>query len=473
MEHISILHTNDLHSHFENWPKIRRYLQKTQSQLKKLGDTVITVDLGDAMDRWHPLTEATDGKANVQILNQIGYDAATIGNNEGINNTHEQLNQLYQAANFDVLLDDIYDEATNCQPKWAKQTKIISTKNGTKVGLFALTAPYDSTYHLQSWKTLDIFQVTQKMLARLKAKCDVIVLLSHLGIYTDQKLAEKFADIDIIIGSHTHHLLVHGQMVNQTLLAAAGKWGQYVGRIDLTLEHHQIVTKQASVSQVADMPSAAGDQAEIDGLYARGKKLLTNEKIAALPRKFVAHLEKPSPFLDVVFEAVKQKTHTKAAILNGGLLLGDLPAGVVSKADLHRLLPHAMRVVKMTLSGSDLWRLIREMEKNRFPLLKSHPRGMGFRGSVFGGLFYDNLRYDEAKDVVYFDGKPLDFTQKYQIGIVDNYIYIPYFPTLAIVGKAKIYGDGFLRDVVANYLAQKYPLPKVNPSSAAVRQNLV
>ena len=48
------------------------------------GKTVVTIDLGDFSDRCHPLTEATDGRANVAIMNTLAYDLVTIGNNEGI-----------------------------------------------------------------------------------------------------------------------------------------------------------------------------------------------------------------------------------------------------------------------------------------------------------------------------------------------------------------------------------------------------
>ena len=118
-EKITILHTNDLHSHFENWPRIRRYLLQTRKQLNAQADSsVITVDLGDAVDRVHPLTEVTNGQANVELLNQIHYDAVTIGNNEGLTNTHEQLDELYKEANFDVVLANLLDMKTKLMPKW-------------------------------------------------------------------------------------------------------------------------------------------------------------------------------------------------------------------------------------------------------------------------------------------------------------------------------------------------------------------
>ena len=68
MEKIRIIHTNDLHSHFENWPKIRRYLLAAKDDQSV--DQTLTFDLGDFMDRSHPLTEVTDGQINIDLLNQ-------------------------------------------------------------------------------------------------------------------------------------------------------------------------------------------------------------------------------------------------------------------------------------------------------------------------------------------------------------------------------------------------------------------
>ena len=71
MEKLVILHTNDLHSHFENWPKIRRFMLGTRAAEQAQGASVLAFDDGDVMDRSVPLTEATDGQINIQLLNAI------------------------------------------------------------------------------------------------------------------------------------------------------------------------------------------------------------------------------------------------------------------------------------------------------------------------------------------------------------------------------------------------------------------
>lgn len=83
------------------------------------GEEVLLFDIGDACDRVHPLTEATNGKANIELLNQVPFDAVTIGNNEGIGNDKRQLDELYDDAEFPVVLANLYDPETDALPTGA------------------------------------------------------------------------------------------------------------------------------------------------------------------------------------------------------------------------------------------------------------------------------------------------------------------------------------------------------------------
>lgn len=90
-EKLRLYHTNDLHSHFENWPKIVDYIEQKRKEHQSDGEETLVFDLGDHLDRFQFVTEATFGKANVDLLNRLHIDGAAIGNNEGITLPHEEL----------------------------------------------------------------------------------------------------------------------------------------------------------------------------------------------------------------------------------------------------------------------------------------------------------------------------------------------------------------------------------------------
>lgn len=459
MERITILHTNDLHSHFENWPRIRRYLATTRQQAEQAGDTVYTFDLGDNIDRVHPVSEATVGQKNIELMNQIGYDAVTIGNNEGLGFMRPQLDRLYDHANFPVVLGNLLTGDTRQQPDWAIDHKLFTTAAGTRLLVLGLTAPYQLTYPLAGWEPVGVHEALTTLLTTYDQQFDVCVLLSHLGLDVDRQIAKRFPQVTVIIGSHTHHLLEHGEQDHHSLLAAAGKWGRYVGRITLDLDKHQVKRAQAGVVETATLPEKAGDATEINGLQELGTSILSEQRVASLPVAMEADPIGHPRLVQEGLHAIAEYAGTQAAILNAGLFLHDLPSGVVNQNQLHQLLPHNMHVMTITLSGYDLWRLVQEFELARLFLRYFPQKGMGFRGKIFGEINYLGIAYDAQTHQVTWRGEPLSPTKQYTIAALDHYLFIPFFPTISIVGKNKILYQDLLREVFAQYLTNHYPLP--------------
>ncbi|MBO1089245.1 bifunctional metallophosphatase/5'-nucleotidase [Enterococcus hirae] len=460
MEKIVLLHTNDLHSHLENWPKIRRFIeQKKRENEKKENTTTITVDLGDFVDRWHPLSEATDGQANVELMNNVGYDAVTIGNNEGVGNAKDQLNHLYDQANFDILLDNLFDKHLLQPPKWAKKYKIIETPQQTKIGLLALTAPFPLTYSPNGWDIRNPYDILPELVEELRPKVDILVLMSHLGIQDDRQIAQELPSIDVILGSHTHHLLINGQIVNGVQLAAAGKYGQYVGEVHLTVdEHKNIIQKSARAIPTETMTTFIEDEQESQDYLTKGHELLAAKKVAKLPYDLSVDIFAEHSFIYEALEAVKYRGQTQGAMLNSGLFLTGLPAGLINQDQLHTALPHPMHLLNVTLKGSDLIRLVLEIEKNR-AFLRNYPiRGMGFRGKIFGQVVYSGISYDAVNHQVHWLNQPIDNERRYTFTTVDHFMFVPFFPTIEIAGENEFLFPEFIRSVVGEYLNAHYPI---------------
>lgn len=457
MEKIQIVHTNDLHSHFENFPKIKRFIE--QARANNQADNFYLFDLGDAMDRAHPLSEATNGQANIEWMNPLHYDAVTIDNNEGLGNSQEHLLHLYEHANFPVILDNLYDNKTGKLAEFAKPYQIFTTKNDTKIGVIGLTAPYILTYPLLNWDIRLVQEMLPKSLAMLEEQnCDVIILLSHLGVSMDRMIAKKHPEIDVIIGSHSHHLFPKGEMDNGVLLAAAGKYGQHIGTIDLTIDDQKKVSaKSAFTTKTETLPEEPGDAEWIQQQFDKGEKLLDQAKIADLPVTLSSDYQGKNPIIEEALTAIQEYAQTDVAVLSSGLFLEDLPKGVVTQRNLHDVLSHAIHVMKTTMTGDKVWLLIMEMEKNRLFLRNHQQRGMGFRGKIFGELVYRGITIDEKRNV-YINGAELNRNQEYTLALLDHYMFVPYFPLIEVVGDNQIMYPKFLRSVFGDYLNKKYPI---------------
>ncbi|MDR3190052.1 MAG: metallophosphoesterase [Lactobacillaceae bacterium] len=454
-EEITILHTNDIHSHLERWPKIRRYLTDKRARLVQDGVSVLTFDIGDALDRQHPLTEATMGQGNVLLLNEVGYDGVTLGNNEILGLSHTALNHLYDDANFDVLISNMTDMATDEVPEWALTSKIITTPKGTRIGVLGLTAPFILTMPLLGWMPQRVDERLTAVLDAFAGKTDLNILLSHLGLPTDQYLAERFPDLQVIIGAHTHHLLAHGERRGSSLLAAAGKYGENIGKIDITMQEGSITRMQARTIATDELPDTAADAVEVANYIAMGNAKLAQDIVGVLPTAYTRDLKAKHRLIDLGLSALKKRTGTDIAMLSTGMFLGDLAAGQVTKKDLHDILPHTVHPIKVTLTGSDLWRLVHEVKKSRAYMLTGRIRGMGFRGDQWGEIVWSGLNLADNGDVFVQD-ELLDGQELYTIGALDHYYFLPFFPTIELVGNTKMSYDTVLREDFGEYLATKF-----------------
>ncbi|MCM0583003.1 bifunctional metallophosphatase/5'-nucleotidase [Weissella diestrammenae] len=453
-ERITILHTNDLHSHLERWPKIRRYLTSQQANLRRDNVSVLTFDIGDAIDRYHPLTEATMGQANVALMNEVHYDAVTIGNNEGLGIPHDALNQLYEQANFPVIVSNIIDARTHQRPRWALPYKIITTAAGTRIGIIGLTAPYQLTYPLLDWQPVEIQTALQNVLRDLEGQTDFNILLSHLGILVDRRIAETCSAIQVILGAHTHHHLPHGERHGNAILAAAGRYGEHIGKVELVVENGQLMQLQAHTINTDELPAQKNDQTESRSYEVSGDEQLDKIVVGTSAVNYQRELDAPNRLIDLGLKALEAQTHTDIAMLSTGLFLTDLPAGRITAKTIHTMLPHAIHAMRTVLSGADLRRLMLEVKKSRRFLLGEKVKGMGFRGNHWGEIVFDGMTMD-ADQQVYVHNVPIEMQKQYAIGSLDHYLLLPYFPTLEIAGQNVLSYDTVFREDFATYLKKQ------------------
>ncbi|WP_409251871.1 bifunctional metallophosphatase/5'-nucleotidase [Bacillus sp. SCS-153A] len=444
-ETIHIYHTNDLHSHFENWPRIRDFLKKRKEWHQDAKEDVFLFDIGDHVDRWHPFSEGTLGTGNVEMLNEVGYDAVTIGNNEGITFSYQELNELYDYAGFEVLLANLYTEDEKI-PHWAKPYHIYETKSGCKIGVIGLTANFAPFYKPLGWNIYSPMDQLSLWLKELAPQSDIVVLLSHLGIRDDEWIAEKFPEVDIILGAHTHHIFHEGKEVNGTLLGAGGKHGNYVGHIiiEIDVQSKSIISRKAQLYEQDHLPVSKDEALQIKGWHDKGQELL-NDTIAYLKKDLAADWFKPSALPQLLTDGLHQWCEADCAFLNAGLVLEGLPAGEVTRFDIHRILPHPINPCVITLTGTELKEVLKATRDEELHHLQV--KGLGFRGKIMGEFIYSSIDFGKDIQHIYINGKLIDPHQEYKLATTDMFTFGHFFPELQRAEKHYFMPE-FLRDVL-------------------------
>ncbi|WP_316252497.1 bifunctional metallophosphatase/5'-nucleotidase [Bacillus aquiflavi] len=391
------------------------------------------------MDRWHPYSDGTKGKGNVELLNRANYDGATIGNNEGITLSHDDLNEMYKAASFPVIVANLYHE-DGSRPYWAKPYHIYTTKKGTQIAVVGLTAFFSLFYELLHWKLTDPLEELNRQIKYLNDRVDVIILLSHLGIDHDEKISEMFPEIDVILGAHTHHIFHKGKMVHQTLLGAAGKFGHYIGHMTLTIDDQfkKVTEKKAQLYDTNKLPPIEGENELIQQLVDRGKSHLSNE-IIELQSDWTK-----TKIANVLCDALREWCEADCAILNEGLILDKLYQGKVTKYELLKICPHPINPCIVTLTGSQLQKVILQSLDEKW--INFQMMGFGFRGKLIGQFVHNQILF--SNEDIYLQDVLLQPNEMYRLAIPDMFTFGNFFEDVFTTKSKKYFLPEFIRDLL-------------------------
>ena len=254
--HLVILHTNDTHSQIEpvrvgrdrNKGGIERRLQYVNSVREKAGRrNVLLLDAGD-YNQGTPYFTVAKGDLEIELMNALGYDVATLGNHE-FDNGQEELARRLSSAEF-VTVTCNYDFSGSVLKDYIKPYTIIR-RAGLKIGIVGATSYLEGVVlksHLEGLVRLDAISEVNKWAAWLKHKknCDLVILLSHFGHQggsmehpSDILMAQNSNDIDIIIGGHSHTFLkdaveIENLAGRKVVITQCGGQGVIVGRMDIS-----------------------------------------------------------------------------------------------------------------------------------------------------------------------------------------------------------------------------------------------
>lgn len=257
---ITVLHTSDTHSCILPLNKsladtlladrggfLRRIAMLKQERQKE--PNLLLFDCGD-FSQGSSYYTMFKGDVEVELMNRMHYDAATIGNHEfdfGLDN----MIRLFKMAEFPIVCSN-YDFG-DTELKDIVKPYIVLKRQGVKIGVFALCPPLEGLVSAKNYgplKFLDPVEVTTRMVdvLRRQEKCDVVICLSHLGWevseYPDDKFISQTSGIDLVLGGHSHtYLKTLGYVTDKegrlVPVDHEGKHAVFVGKMQLTLTRNK------------------------------------------------------------------------------------------------------------------------------------------------------------------------------------------------------------------------------------------
>ncbi|PHS53741.1 MAG: metallophosphatase [Lutibacter sp.] len=270
-KHITILHTNDTHSHIDPFlSNHSRYANKggiarratLVEAIRKENPNTLLLDAGDIF-QGTPYFNFYGGELEFKLMSLLKYDAVTIGNHDfdnGVDGLYAQLPH----AKFDFLSAN-YNFKNTILDSQVKPYKVF-IKDGIKIGVFGLGIKLEGLVSKTNYKEtkyinpIEVAQDTSRILKE-DERCDLVICLSHLGYnykpeskdIGDLELASKTTYIDLIIGGHTHTFLPKPTITKNSegenvLVNQVGCYGINVGRIDFYFDSDKnIASKGKSI----------------------------------------------------------------------------------------------------------------------------------------------------------------------------------------------------------------------------------
>ena len=255
---LTILHTNDTHSHIDPFPENHKKYpgqgganrrKALIDQIRSEEDHVLLLDAGDIF-QGTPYFNMYGGEIEFKLMSAMGYDVATMGNHDfdaGI----EGFDKMLPHANFEFVNANYNFSNTILAGKLKEYT--IIEKGGLKIGVFGLGVELDGLVSKDLYREtlyMDPIEHANRIATHLKneEECNLVICLSHLGYkkrhndMCDPILAKETEFIDLIIGGHSHTFLdkpeMHKNKLGKSVLINQVGWaGLILGRIDFYFDN--------------------------------------------------------------------------------------------------------------------------------------------------------------------------------------------------------------------------------------------
>ncbi|WP_207747498.1 bifunctional metallophosphatase/5'-nucleotidase [Pelagibacterium limicola] len=390
---LNILHINDMHSRiqeisgsdatcsptaseegncFGGAARLATAIRDRRAELEAEGAPVLTLDAGDQSQGTLFYTTYR-GKAEIEMMNMIGFDGMTLGNHE-FNHGPDELAAMLAEADFPIVAGNVRAPADHPLADLVKDHLILEV-GGERVGILGVTTPDTAFLSSPGPVTFDdeIAHLNEAV-GRLQAEgVNKIVLLSHVGFVRDQEIAAEVDGLSVIIGGHSHTLLsntVEGTPDYATLIESpsgravpivqAYAFSRYLGDLELNFDADGAVV------------SATGDTVLLDASFEPAADV--EVRIAALAGPIEELIRTPVADISAPIDGSRESCRTMEcemgntvtdamlaevanqditiALTNGGGLRASLEEGTVTLGDVLTVLPFQNTLYTLRVPGS-------------------------------------------------------------------------------------------------------------------------
>jgi 2',3'-cyclic-nucleotide 2'-phosphodiesterase (5'-nucleotidase family) len=454
VESLVVLHTNDLHSHLTPFHRadtlkvggVAAMAERIRRERERTPDLLL-LDAGDVV-QGTPAYNLFRGVPETRALSMMRYDAVTLGNHD-LDDGPSPWRRLRRYAGYPVLSANVFAASessfasASSLPVTPEIRKGARWVGGEAVGDATALRFLAEPYVILPWRgrkvavlglttgrlvnivrisanrgvaVADPVKVARYFVPLLRRQADIVIVLTHIGVDEDRRLAREVPGIDLIVGGHSHTRLDAPVYENRGSdfgwgppIVQTGAWGDRLGRSVLRVSKTRPVGFDYALLPVRpsdgeDAAVAALIEPVADSIRAvMGESIYVSDKFYRQPSRDEAE----TPIGNFAADVLRETAVADVGIMNTGGIRAPIPEGPVTVADVYSTFPFDNTVVVVEMTGSDLRRLLdfasRRIGKSDF-------------------VQVSGLSFDIASDYAYdirVGGKSLENERVYRVATID------------------------------------------------------
>ncbi|KAI1125829.1 Metallo-dependent phosphatase-like protein [Nemania abortiva] len=385
---ISFYHINDVHAHLDQFSssgtdctKPERGCYGGYARVKTVLDESrpdhpdsLVLNVGDEFQGTLFYT-FYGGEKIAETLNQIGFDAMTLGNHEW-DGGDDKLGDFLKNLTFPIVSANVVSDNKKLNST-IKPYHIFEQYGLAIIGVTTETVPSISSPG-KGTKFTDVVAAVQSSIDEIRATTNItrIAAITHIGYEEDKRLAQETSGLQLIMGGHSHTLL--GDMEgaegpyptletnkdgDEVFIVTAYRWGEYLGYIDVTYDADGRILAYhgAPIHLTNTTKQDEALQAQVDAWRVPFEEFAAEEiGETSIVLDQSTCQEKECTLGDLISDAILQYrldsgSAASFALVNAGGIRATIDAGPITRGEVLTAFPFSNAVVEVEFTGEELW----------------------------------------------------------------------------------------------------------------------
>ncbi|WP_018924067.1 5'-nucleotidase C-terminal domain-containing protein [Salsuginibacillus kocurii] len=408
---LTIIHTNDIHSSIEGFAELSALLDEKRAE----SDHVLFLDGGDIFSG-DPVVDLQDGEPIIELLNEVGLDALAVGNHEfdygqeAYASSVEQSGFSWLSANTEVVDDSIPIEQPDAYEVFELPDLDVAVLGLTQAPPATAPAGIEGLEFHEYAETAEEYEYLQE-------ENDVVIGLTHIGLYDDVPLAEEIEYFDLLVGGHSHTVLHEPQVENGTPIVQAGSDLNYIGEVTLTIDEDagEVTNVDGMLHDMEDLEAADEDVQEMIDTYLEDAEEILEEVVGETNTGLTrdGRYERDVGLGNFWTDAMAEAFGADLAVTNNGGIRASIDPGEITANDIYTVEPFGNEIMEIEISGEVLRDVIEfsytREDRNQIDLQTS-------------GLHYEIYVDDDGEYVdaeLWIDGDVVEDDELYRAAVPD------------------------------------------------------